>query len=151
MDIGVSAFVFGYHSIGKKAEIMMMLTVCSSMLIIDFTGLNTMFMIIVLLGLWITHFETPLSLAPPSPPPSNLSDIFSWAVNGVQMCTLLSYHVIKCTYLVTFAKLNNRKEKCQLSDISFEILLPCMQISHYINNYQLNIEMASFPFSGLLC
>ena len=68
MDIGVSAFVFSYHSIGKIAEIMMMLTVCSSMLIIDFTGLNTMFMIIVLLGLWITHFQTPLSLAPPSPP-----------------------------------------------------------------------------------
>ena len=40
MDIGVSAFVFSYHSIGKKAEIMMMLTVCSSMLIIDFTGLH---------------------------------------------------------------------------------------------------------------
>ena len=46
MDIGVSAFVFSYHSIGKKAlfvatvKIMMMLTVCSSMLINDFTGLH---------------------------------------------------------------------------------------------------------------
>ena len=46
MDIGVSASVFGYHSIGKKAlfvsrvEIMMMLTVCSSMLINYFAGLN---------------------------------------------------------------------------------------------------------------
>ena len=47
MDIGVSAFVFSYHSIGKKlalfvatVKIMMMLTVCSSMLINDFTGLH---------------------------------------------------------------------------------------------------------------
>ena len=46
MDIGASAFVFSYHSIGKKAlfvatvKIMMMLTVCSSMLINDFTGLH---------------------------------------------------------------------------------------------------------------
>ena len=46
MDIGVSTFVFSYHSIGKKAlfvatvKIMMMLTVCSSMLINDFTGLR---------------------------------------------------------------------------------------------------------------
>ena len=74
MDIGVSAFVFSYHSIGKKAlfvatvKIMMMLTVCSSILINDFTGLNTMIfehngiMIFVLLGLWITHCETPLLL-----------------------------------------------------------------------------------------
>ena len=72
MDIGVSAFVFSYHSIGKKAlfvatvEIMMMLTVCSSMLINDFTGLNVMFTIFVLLGLWISYFETPLSH--PHPP-----------------------------------------------------------------------------------
>ena len=76
MDIGVSAFVFSYHSIGKKAlfvatvEIMMMLTVCSSMLINDFTGLNVMFTIFVLLGLWISYFKTPLSHPPPlSPPP----------------------------------------------------------------------------------
>ena len=46
MDIGVSTFVFSYHSVGKKAlfvatvKIMMMLTVCSSMLINDFTGLQ---------------------------------------------------------------------------------------------------------------
>ena len=46
MDIGVSAFVFSYHCIGKKVlfvatvEIMMILTVCSSMLINGFTGLH---------------------------------------------------------------------------------------------------------------
>ena len=46
---------------------MMMLIVCKSMLINDFTGLNIMFMIFILLGLWISQFETPLSPAPSSP------------------------------------------------------------------------------------
>ena len=46
MDIGVSTFVFSYHSIGKKTlfvatvKIGMMLAVCSLMLINDFTGLH---------------------------------------------------------------------------------------------------------------
>ena len=46
MDIAVSAFILSYHSIGKKAlfvatvKIMMIQTVCSSMLINDFTGLH---------------------------------------------------------------------------------------------------------------
>ena len=93
MDIGVSAFVFSYHSIGKKAEIMMMLTVCSSMLIIDFTGLNTMFMIIVLLGLWITHFETPLSLAPPSPP---LQQPVRHFLLGCEWCSNVHLTFIPC-------------------------------------------------------
>ena len=38
---------------------MMMLIVCKSMLINDFTGLIIMFIIFVLLGLWISQFETP--------------------------------------------------------------------------------------------
>ena len=44
MDIGVSAFVFSYHSIRKKAlfvaTVEIMLNVCSSMLKTDFTGLH---------------------------------------------------------------------------------------------------------------
>ena len=35
-------------------------------------------------------------------------DVFE---NGVEMPTLGSYQVIKCTYPVTFTKLKNRKEK----------------------------------------
>ena len=46
---------------------MMMLIVCKSMLLNDFTGLNIMFMIFVSLGLWISQFETPLSPALSSP------------------------------------------------------------------------------------
>ena len=73
-----------------------------------------MFMMFVLLGLWITHCETPLLLHPP-PPPQTTDITFPWSENGVQMPTLLSYQVIKCTYSlypVTFTKLNNKKEKC---------------------------------------
>jgi len=36
-----------------------------------------------------------------------------------------------------------KKRKTSLSDISFEVPLPCMQISHFINNLKLNIEKAS--------
>ena len=44
---------------------------------------------------------------------------------------------------------SKKKRKTSLSNISFQVPFPCMQISHYINNCQLNIEMASFPFAGI--
>ena len=49
-------------------------------------------------------------------------------------------------YPVTFAKLNNRKEKrhSQTSALRFHL-----HAYHYINNCQLNIEMAIFRFAGL--
>ena len=78
MDIGVSAFVFSYHSTGKKAlfvatvKIMMILTVCSSMLINDFTGLHEHNVHdICFIGLMDHSYTSPT----PPPPPSNLPDI----------------------------------------------------------------------------
>ena len=126
---------------------MMMLIVCKSMLINEFTGLNIMFMIFVLLGLWISQFETPLSPAPSFPPAtSETFDILNFLL-GREGCSNAHLSVIPGNQMhrpVTFAKL---KHHSQASALRFHF--HARKFFHYINNCQLNIEMASFPFAGL--